>query len=127
MAIQVIVPLTIPSISHYFQNIRTEYPTMKMGATICSVGNELNKHLQLCGNIVARLEKDGWTIRGYADGCQAQHPDITNEDQVNLRLKSIGVDVAKVIITNTWDDWFDEDEVVPSQILKGRNYYNYYF
>lgn len=126
MTIQINVPFMIPPMSHYFQNIRKEYPNMKMGATLCSVGNELNKHLQVCGNIIARLEKDGWTIRCYADACQAQHQDVTNEEQLNIRLKAIGVDIKNIIVSNTWDDWFDK-EPKTSEIIKGRNYYQYYF
>jgi hypothetical protein len=108
---QIYVPFMIPSMAHYFAIVREQFPAMKMGGTVCSVGNELNKHFQACGQIVARLEKDGWKVIGYADGCNAQHPDVTTTEQADLRLKAVGINPSHVFISSTWDNWFKDDEV----------------
>lgn len=96
----------IPSMPHYLERARGTTP--KVGSMICNVGNEHNKHMQLCGQIVARLEKDGWTVRVWGDGCHAQHPDVTAEAEAVLRLKAIGIDPKTVIVSSTWDDWHPE-------------------
>jgi hypothetical protein len=115
MSMQVSVPFMIPTIADHFHSVWKENPEMKMGATVCCVGNELHKHFQLCGQIVARLERDGWTIHGYVDGCRAQHEDVITEPQAILRLKAIGIDPKDVIVSSTWDNWFEEDTVLAEQ------------
>lgn len=96
---------------HHFERARATTPNLKLGSVICNVGNELNRHIQACGQIVARLEKDGWSTRLWGDGCHAQHPDVTAEDQAVLRLKAIGIDPKTVIVSSTWDDWHPADTV----------------
>lgn len=112
MAIQVSVPFMIPEISNHFIHTQIANPTMKMGGIISNVGSALNKRIQLCGQIVAQLERDGWKVQGFANGCWAQHSDIATEDQAELRLKSIGIDPKNVIISSTWDDWFAHNNPV---------------
>lgn len=119
---QVSVPFMIPAIASHFVRVRGQFPAMKLGGLVCSVGNELNKHFQLCGQIVARLEKDGWTVVGYADGCKAQHPDVTTMAQADLRLKAIGIDPSKVFVSTNWDVWHEDEPVLsldPLEVEEG--------
>ncbi len=105
MATRISVPFVFPKIPYYFINANCH--PKNIGEMVCKVGYELNERFKLCGRIINALEKDGWTVRAFADSCLAQHPDVFDEAQANLRLNSIGVDPSSVIISNTWDDWFN--------------------
>ncbi len=112
MTAQVFIPFLIPSISEYIEQVTAKTPKLKLGGVICAVGAELNKHFSMCGEFVARLEKDGWTIRCWADGCNAQHGDVFTEDQAILRLKAIGINPNHLTVSTTWDVWHPPEPVV---------------
>lgn len=116
MTAQVSVCYTIPSMMSQFAAAREKTPGLKLGGLICNVGSEIGKHMQWCGQTVARLEKDGWAVRGFGDGCRAQHADVRTEAQAITRLLAIGIDPKTVYVSSTWDDWTEAENNVIQQV-----------